>query len=226
MPRLRRYEQVAEQLRRHVAEAKLVAGDRLPGERELAERLRISRTSVREALVALEVQGLIEVRHGGGAYLRRDHLDLESMEELLDRKRRLPDVMEAREAMETKLAALAAARRTKADLAVLDEILDAMEEAIARGEYGLDEDARFHAAVATAARSSLLADLMRRISPQITESRLESLRQPGRPAVSLAQHRRIAAAIRDGDPEAATAAMREHLLKVGQVKLLDWSPNG
>lgn len=221
-PRL--YEQVADRLREYVITHGLRTGDRLPPERELADRLRVSRTSVRQAIVALEVQGLIEVRHGGGNYLLRDRLEVEPLEHLLARKRRLPEILEARDAAETKLAALAAQRRTDGDLAAIDAALAAMRAAIERGELGLAEDERFHGAVIAAARSALLADFMDHIAREIAESRRESLRQPGRPAVSLCQHEKVAAAIRARDPARASEAMHEHVRSVGDVKLLNWRP--
>jgi GntR family transcriptional repressor for pyruvate dehydrogenase complex len=209
-------------MREYVTSEGLTAGDRLPPERDLADRLGVSRTSVRQAIVALEVQGLVEVRHGGGTYLLREGLNAEPLEAMIDRRRRLPDVLDARDAMETKLAALAAARRTDRDLAEIDAALTAMAEAVGRGELCVGEDERFHAAVTFAAHSGLLADLMAEISPSIAESRTESLRQPGRPAQSLEQHRLIAEAIRAATPEVAAQAMHTHVATVGHVKLLDW----
>ncbi|MDQ0988909.1 FadR/GntR family transcriptional regulator [Streptomyces sp. V3I7] len=222
LSRPRLYEQVVARLREYVEHEDLHAGDNLPPERELAERLGVSRTSVRQAIVALEVQGLVEVRHGGGTYLLRDRLDAESLETMIDRRRRLPDVLDARDALETKLAALAAERRTGKDLKEIDAALTAMAGAVERGELGVAEDKRFHAAVTTAAHSPLLAAFMGEIAVPIAESRAESLRQPGRPALSLAQHRDIAAAIHAGDQEAAARAMHHHVATVGDVKLLDW----
>jgi GntR family transcriptional repressor for pyruvate dehydrogenase complex len=222
--RQRLYEQVVDQLRTYVTDRGLRTGDRLPPERELAERLGVSRVSIKQAIVVLEVQGLVDVRHGGGTYLRRDSLDTEPVEALVDRKRRLPDVLEAREALETKLAELAAHRRTAGDLAEIDAALSLMRREIAAGELGIDGDRRFHAAVTAAARSSLLAQFMRSIAEQIAESRQESLRQPGRPLRSLAQHQRIADAVRAGDPRAAASAMRRHVRTVSRVRLLGWEP--
>ncbi|CAM5660762.1 HTH-type transcriptional repressor NanR [Streptomyces tendae] len=112
MTRQRLYEQVLERLRQYVTDGGLRAGDRLPPERDLAQRLGVSRASVKQAIVVLEVQGLVEARHGGGTYLVRDSLDVEPVEKMVERRRRLPDVLEAREALETKLAELAAERRT------------------------------------------------------------------------------------------------------------------
>ena len=190
MVKSRLYEQVLERLREYVAEAGLHAGDKLPAERDLATRLGVSRASVKQAIVVLEVQGLVEARHGGGTYLVRDTLDVEPVEQLVERRKRLPEVLEAREAMETKLAELAAERRTDAELEDIRQALDFMRDEIADGGYGVEGDRRFHAAVTAAAHSSLLADFMKAIAGQITESRTESLRQPGRPSRSLAQHTR------------------------------------
>jgi GntR family transcriptional regulator, transcriptional repressor for pyruvate dehydrogenase complex len=222
MTRTRLYEQVVERLRSYVAQAGLSMGDRLPAERDLAERLGVSRASVREAIVALEVQGLVEARHGGGTYLLRDRLQAEPLETLIERRRRLPDILDARDALETKLAALAATRRTGEDLAAIDAALAAMRDAITADERCDDADARFHAAITAAARSPLLAEFMAEIAGQVAESRAESLRQPGRPAQSLRQHERVADAIRAADPAAAGVAMHAHVQSVGKVKLLGW----
>jgi GntR family transcriptional repressor for pyruvate dehydrogenase complex len=224
LPRPKLYEQVVERLREYVRTNGLHVGDRLPAERDLAGRLGVSRTSIRQAVVALEVQGLVEVRHGGGIFLLREHWSPEPFARMLDRRRRLPDVLEARDALETKTAALAAQRRTEADLAELDAALEDMALAIKNGELGERADRRFHGAITKAAGNPLITDAMARLSERIAESRTESLRQPGRPEQSLAQHRAIAEAIRRGDPDAAAAAMHTHVSSVGRVKLLEWTP--
>lgn len=225
LARPRLYEQVVERLREHVTDSGLQVGDRLPPERELADRLGVSRASVKQAIVVLEVQGLVEVRQGGGTYLRRTQLDPEPVEALVDRKRRLPDVLDAREALETKLAELAAERRTEDDLAEIDAALDDMRTQIADGDLGNEGDRRFHAAITAAAHSTILAEFMRTIASDIAESRQESLRQPRRPPQSLAQHERIAEAIRAGNPRSAVTAMRRHLKTVSRVRLLSWEPD-
>lgn len=221
-PRL--YEQVMARLQEHVEVAGLKTGDRLPSERTLAERLRISRASLKQAMVVLEVQGLLEIRHGGGTYLRADRLVPEPVAALEARRQRLPDVLDAREAIETKLAQLAAQRRTDDDLARIDAALDVMRAEIADGMLGADGDRQFHEAVTRAARSALLEKFMAEMADQIAESRRESLQQPKRPAKSLTQHERIAEAIRKRDGRAAGAAMRTHLETVSRVRLLSWVP--
>lgn len=224
MTKQRLYEQVLDRLRQYVTENGLRAGDRLPPERDLAQRLGVSRASVKQAIVVLEVQGLVEARHGGGTYLVRDSLDVEPVEKMVERRRRLPDVLEAREALETKLAELAAERRTDEDLDAMRRALDHMAREMGEGGHGVEGDRLFHAAVTAAAHSSLLAEFMRSISDQIAESRTESLRQPGRPTRSLAQHRAILDAIADRRPTRAAAAMRRHVRTVAKVRLLDWEP--
>lgn len=222
--RERLYEQVVARLRDHVVAVGLSKGARLPGERELAQRLGVSRASVAQAIVALEVQGLVEVRHGGGIYLSRDTLEVEPVAELVARKHLLPDVLDARDALETKLAQLAAHRRTDDDLAQIDAALALMQTQVDAGEMPIEGDRQFHAAVVRAAHSALLSTFYGEISAQIALSRAESLRQPGRPRQSLDDHERIAVAIRDEDQEAAAGAMHAHVDHVSKIRLLSWEP--
>lgn len=220
----RLYEQLERLLRIYVQEHGLVPGDRLPSERVLASALKVSRVSLRQATVSLEVQGLLEVRHGGGIYVRSLDVDPERLKTMLTRRRRLPDVPDAREAIECMLARLAAQRRSEADLATIDEALAAMAANIAEGGIGDDADRDFHQAVALASKNKLLNDVMAALADPIQETRLESLGEPGRPPRSLADHRRIAEAIRRGDPRAAEAAMRRHLKIVSDIRLMRWTP--
>jgi GntR family transcriptional repressor for pyruvate dehydrogenase complex len=218
--RSRLYEQLVERLLALMHELELVPGDRLPPERELAADLGVSRASVRQALVVLEVQGLVAVRHGEGAILLDARPDDAVLSAVEAHRRRLPEVIEAREALEVKLASLAAERRTDEDLSRLEGALDEMARAVERGERGLEGDELFHGAVTAAARSALLADLMTAISQAIRETRIESLSQPDRPRQSLESHRAIAEAIRARDAAAAGAAMAEHIKLVSDVALL------
>ena len=218
--RQRLYEQIAQQLYEHIKEAGLRPGDRLPPERELASRLRVSRASLAQALVALEVLGIISVRHGDGAVVVEHSSDRQVVTALRAHRDRLPEVLEARIALEVKLASLAAVRRTEADLRSIDQTLLAMAADIEAGGRGVEGDEQFHAAVTAAGHSALLARLMHEISELIRESRLESLAQPGRPAASLAGHQRVADAIRDQDGARAAAAMEAHIELVSDVAVL------
>src|SRR5215218_8550406 len=214
-PRL--YEQVMSQIQSWIAENGLGAGDRLPPERELATRLGVSRATISQALVAMEVVGMVSVRHGDGVVLIEPAGSTKVVTALRRHAQQLPEIIEAREALETKLAALAAERRTKSDLAAIDEALEFMERDIASGGRGVEGDERFHAAVTAAGHSPLLARLMAEISDLIRETRISSLSQPDRPTDSFRGHQRIADAIRARDAGGAALAMQDHVAMVSDV---------
>jgi GntR family transcriptional repressor for pyruvate dehydrogenase complex len=217
-PRL--YEQLVEQILSYIESAQLRPGDLLPAERDLAERLGVSRATLAQALVALEVLGVIDVQHGTGAVLALRPSVASVIKGLREHRSRLPEIVEARSTLEVKLAALAAARRTDEDLAAIDKALDVMALEIKDGDRGARGDELFHEAVTAAAHSSVLAQLMAFIAEMILETRMESLGQPGRPEQSLASHRKIADAIRNQDAEGAAEAMLAHIELVSDVELL------
>lgn len=221
--RRRLYEQLADRLLDYVEVTGLAVGDRLPAERDLADALQVSRASVRQATVALEVRGILEVRHGDGIYLRSMPDGQGHLMELMTRRHRLPEILEAREALETELATLAAARRTDADIASMAKALDAMAADIAGGGLGEDGDRLFHEAVTAAARSPLLAEFMAALAAPIAETRRSSLGEPGRPPRSLHAHQRILEAIERGDGPGARRAMRRHVKMVADIGLLRWA---
>ena len=217
-PRL--YEVIVEQLCAYIADNDLTQGDRLPAERDLAAKLGVSRASVSQALVALEVQGVLSVRHGDGAILVRRPSEERAIRALREHADRIPDIIEARVALEVNLAGLAAARRTDAEMAAIDAAIATMEAEVQAGDRGVLGDEMFHEAITTAAHSSLLAKLMREISGLIRETRIESLSQQGRPRASLEGHRRIADAVRRQDSDDASRAMADHIRLVSDVALL------
>jgi GntR family transcriptional regulator, transcriptional repressor for pyruvate dehydrogenase complex len=217
-PRL--YEVIVEQLCGYIADNEMTPGDRLPAERDLAAKLGVSRASLSQALVALEVQGVLSVRHGDGAILVRRPSEERAIKALREHADRIPDIIEAREALEVKLVSLAAARRSDAEMAAIDAAIEKMESEIDAGERGVVGDEMFHEAITAAAHSSLLAKLMHEISGLIKETRIESLSQEDRPRASLEGHRRIADAVRKQDPQEASQAMADHIRLVSDVALL------
>jgi GntR family transcriptional regulator, transcriptional repressor for pyruvate dehydrogenase complex len=217
-PRL--YEVIVEQLCGYIADNEMTPGDRLPAERDLAAKLGVSRASLSQALVALEVQGVLSVRHGDGAILVRRPSEERAIKALREHADRIPDIIEAREALEVKLVSLAAARRSDAEMAAIDAAIEKMESEIDAGERGVVGDEMFHEAITAAAHSSLLAKLMHEISGLVKETRIESLSQEDRPRASLEGHRRIADAVRKQDPQEASQAMADHIRLVSDVALL------
>lgn len=218
------YEQIENALRNYVIESGMQPGSKFPPERELAKLLGVSRTTVRQATVALEVHGIIEVRRNDGVYLLRKQSDADELKAILAKRKRLPEILEARETLEVKLAALAAERRTQDDLDDMSLALSNMEADIKNGGKGIAGDEAFHKAITKASKNGLLAHLMSSIAQPIEETRNASLSEPKRPPRSLAAHRKILAAIEASDPEKAAQAMSEHLKEVANVRLLRY-PN-
>lgn len=207
------YEEIAERLRDLIAAQRLEPGDRLPGERELAARLGVSRTSLRQALAALRSIGLIEVRHGDGAYLMRTAEEvMETLAvEVLHVQADHPMVWEAREALEVHAARLAATRATSADLAAMHRATNAMALEIEAGEDGVEADAALHNAIVAAAHNPLLSQLYASMRDVVQRTSAASLSIPGRSPDSLRAHRAIVEAISDRDPERAASEMTSHV---------------
>ncbi len=207
------YELVVDRLREFIDVQQLEPGDRLMSERELAQQLGVSRSSVRQALTALKVVGLIEIRHGDGIYLLRSpgdvipSLALEVANAQVDH----PMIWEVREGVETQAARLAARRRTKRDLVRLRQALDAMAASVAAGGDGVVGDRHFHQAIWDAAHNEMLSQVVGQLREAIDRTSEASLTVPGRPPASLEAHEAIFAAIEGQDEAAADAAMRAHV---------------
>ena len=171
------------------------------------------------ALTALEVAGLVDIRHGDGAYLVRSPEDVvpSLAQGLLDSHAKLPAVMEVREALETQTARLAARRRTDTDLDEMRQALTEMSNLLDAGEDAADADRRFHNAIAAASHNELLVSLMNQLADPFEQTRRTSLSRPGRPPRSLMAHDAILHAIEAQDEDAAAQAMRDHLKVVADI---------
>jgi GntR family transcriptional repressor for pyruvate dehydrogenase complex len=213
------YASVQAKLRDFVAGAALEPGDRLPPERELARRLGVSRTSLRQALTALRIEGLVDVRHGDGIYLLRSVDDVipPIAAELGAAHPELPALGEVRNALEALAAQAAAERRTDAGLAAMVEGLRLMEREIADGEPGLQGDREFHRAVLAAARNEVLTKLLDAIADGSERIAQASLSRPGQPERSLAAHRMILDAIVMRESDLARRLMYDHLNLTGAI---------
>lgn len=207
------YEEIAERLRDLIVLQRLEPGDRLPSERDLATRLGVSRTSVRQALASLRSIGLVDVRHGDGAYLMRpaDEIVPKLALEVLHVEADHPMVWEAREGIEVHAARLAATRATPTDLAAMRRAIEAMAAGVAAGEDGTASDALLHRAIVDAAHNPLIAQLFSVLGEAVDRTSAASLSIAGRPTESLRAHRAIVEAIADRDPERAASEMTSHL---------------
>ena len=210
----RLYRQISDQIAALIERGEYGVGQRLPPERDLAKQLGVSRPSVREALIALEVEGYVEVRVGSGVYVmglgsraaQSDPLTADSGPFELIRARWL---------IEAECAALAAKQATKAQVRAIEDALDAMEADRDKGTMPLGADRLFHLRIAEASGNSALALVVKTLWDQRTGPlflRLEHhFDTPALWTVAIREHREIVAAIARHDPAAARAAMRRHM---------------
>jgi DNA-binding FadR family transcriptional regulator len=212
----RLYRQIADQITALIERGEYPPGARLPPERDLAKQLRVSRPSVREALIALEVQGYVEVRVGSGVYVlgTRPFPAAAPVDALAEDSGPF-ELIKARWLIEAECAALAAKNATRPQLRAIEEALDEMDAARGRGVMPLSADRLFHRRIAEASGNSALALVVKTLWDQRTGPlflRLE--RHFDTPALwsrAIEEHREIVAAIARRDAGAARAAMRRHM---------------
>jgi len=219
--RNRVYEEVAKQIERLILK-KLRPGDKLPSERELAELLRVSRGSIRDAIRSLELMGLVEPRQGTGTIVRA--VSTESLvnpfaNALKRRKELVTELLDFRKMLEPSLAARAAVHVSPEEILEMEEILRRQEEKQKLGDAAVDEDQEFHYSVALASDNSVVLKVLDVLMDLLRDTRARSLQLEARPQTSLAGHRRILAAIKRHDAEAAKSAMRRHLEDVEEIVL-------
>lgn len=213
----RAYEDIVKQIRSLVEKGKLKRDDQLPSERELSETFKVSRATVREAIIALEAMMLVDRRQGNGTYV------ISSSEEaliqplaaaLFHEKDDLIDIFFLRKIIEPGIAQLAAENAIPGEIAELEEILKEQEEAVADGRDPFRNDTHFHHLLARMARNRVLERLFLALVDLLGQTRQRHAQNEERKHKSLHGHRNILAAIKDRDGVAAEKAMRRHLDEV------------
>lgn len=210
----RLYRQIADQLRELIRSGEYAVGTRLPAERDLASQLGVSRPSVREALIALEVEGLVEVRGGSGIHIL-------AREPAASARQVAPnafgpfEIIRARQLIEGELAELAAQRMRPAQLGGLREALALFGDDIQRGTIPIEGDRMFHLRIAEAADNGPLLRVVTELFDERNSPLFEQLGQhfeaPDSWRLALAEHQAVVDAIAAGKPQAAGDAMRRHL---------------
>jgi len=222
--RRRLYQDIVGQIQGSIREGVLKPGDRLPAERELAEQLQVSRSSLREAMRTMELQGLVASRPGAGTFIRQESLDalIAIMDSSMDKvKDSLKDIFEVRHLLEPHIAALAAERASPKDIRLMGEAIQDQEKQIAQGETGVEGDTAFHFAMAQSIKNWALLIVISNIEDILSESRDLSLQSPGRPERSLDSHRQILERIIQRDVEGARAAMEYHISQVEPAQFIE-----
>lgn len=218
------YEEIIEQIKKLIVDGKLQPGDKLLSERELSEKLNVSRASVREAFSALEMMGVISIRPGEGSFVKQVSFEgmLEPLSFLLQVE--IEDIMqllEVRKILEVETAGLAATRGTSANLEALRRAVNNMMDEVLKGEIGDAADADFHFAIAAAANNPVLVKVMNTIS-DLMQHTFRTSRQKlfiieNMPMVLYNAHVGIYEAIASKNPNLARLRMREHLTMVEEV---------
>lgn len=229
-------EQLAAALAASIRDGHIAPGDKLPTEGALTQRFGVSRTVVREALSRLKTLGLVDSRQGSGVYVLRSepeadaHLVL-ALDGSLDA---VFQMVEVRRALEAESAALAAARRTPAQLQHIRQALDALESAVARGGDGVGEDVAFHRAIAQAAHNPFLLATLSYLSRFLLDAtRVTRANEATRADFAQQvrdEHDAIVRAIEAGDVAAARAAGAAHMVaaaeRIGRADPTFWSERG
>lgn len=221
----RLYRQIADQLRKLISKGRLATGARLPAERELARRLGVSRPSLREALIALEVEGLLEVRVGSGIYVGQG-----GRGEPIGGDSGPFEVIRARWMIEGECAALAARHGSAAQLRAIRQAHAGLQREAKRHHNPLGADRSFHVRVAEATGNSALVLVVQtlwdqRVGPlyRALETKLE---YPAMAADTLREHSAVLRAILARDAPAARAAMRRHMDMTKKRYSKDWKEAG
>ena len=204
------------------------AGDRIPPERELCQQLGIGRASLREALKALELIGMLECRVGDGTFVlpRSQFLSRPLLWAITGTDgAELRDIVEARRLMEAEIAALAAERATLEELNEIGAAVDDFRAGISEPARALEADLRFHLALARAAHNEILFNAVQLLRNLMAQWLLMKLRMPQAAARVLKQHEGIYAAVRLRDSGGARMEMLQHLTEMGHllIKLVETS---
>lgn len=205
---------VVEHIREALEKGTSKPGDKLPPEREFAATLGISRSSLRSGLGYLAAMGLLQVRHGVGAFLSDSPTQFGAASlPFLDALHGydMHQLFEARRLLEGQIASLAAERTTERHLQQMAEELEEMDATVDQPKEYLIHDVRFHRIIAQAAGNSILAAIMESLTGALYEARRAETEQVADLRVTTKFHRDIYRAIRSGNPRTSRGAMEKHL---------------
>ncbi|MDD5028560.1 MAG: FadR/GntR family transcriptional regulator [Rhodoferax sp.] len=209
-------DQVADTLAAEIRSGRLTVGVKLPTEAMLVERFKISRTVVREALSRLKSLGLVESRQGSGVYVKEHgFLPLNFDARSAVSRQAVVQIVEVRRALEAEVAALAAKRRSAADLKRIQKAINQLARAVKAGGDGVDEDVQYHLAIAQAARNPFLLGTLQYLGQFLLGAtrvtRANEARRDDFADQVRSEHALIFAAIEAADAEAARRAAARHM---------------
>jgi GntR family transcriptional repressor for pyruvate dehydrogenase complex len=228
-------DQVADAMAAEIRAGRLAVGDKLPTEAALVAQFSVSRTVVREAVSRLKSLGLVDSRQGSGVYVKEQGFSpLNFDAKYAVSRQAVVQIVEVRRALEAEVAALAAQRCTAADVRRIREAITALETAVAAGGDGVDEDVRFHSAIAQAASNPFLMGTLDYLA-QFLKGATRVTRANEARRVDFArqvreEHDLILQAIESGDPiaarHAATGHMNNAIERIEQADPAFWQQTG
>ena len=224
----RLYRQIAEQIRGLITSGEYGVGARLPPERDLARQLRVSRPSVREALIALEVEGLVEVRVGSGIYVHALTASPTNASHGSNGSYHAGpfELIRARKVIEGECAALAAKDGKRLQIAQIGEALKQMEDDARKMAQPLERDRLFHLRIAEATNNGMLVHVVKSLweergGPLFTQLQ-HHFDTPRSWAAAIREHAAVLEAIRSHDPDAARAKMHQHMEQASKRFSRSW----
>ncbi len=213
----RAYEDIVRQIRALVKKGKLRRGDQLPNERELSETFRVSRATVREAVLSLKTMRLVDRRQGNGTFViasGEEALVQPLASSFFHEKDNLIDIFSLRKIIEPEVVRLASENAVAEEVEELEEILEEQEKEIASAGYPIQTDRNFHRLLGQMAKNRVLERLLLALFDKTREIHLQSEKRKEK---SLQGHRDIVVAIKRGNGEAARQAMQRHLEDVESI---------
>lgn len=211
------YQKVAGQIAELIESGELKSGDRLPAERTLAEKFKVSRSSVREAIKSLAQRNLVESRRGDGTYIsaaENEDIVEAFTDAFANQKKRITDIFKFRSVIEPEMAALAAVSIDDKTLNRMKVIVCNQQIRTGKGENARDLDSEFHLEIARATGNSIFPEMMIALDRIIMESRSEILQTPERREMSIGMHFKLLEAFERRDPAAARTVMRQHIAEI------------
>ncbi|MCK5428642.1 MAG: FadR family transcriptional regulator [Anaerolineales bacterium] len=214
----RLYEQIVAQIEDRILSGELQPGDKLPAERELAEQFGVSRTAIREAMKALTQRGLVEIYPGRGTFVT--HSTSAAVRHSIDllvkigHEDGIMDLVEVREILEPEIAALAAIRATEENIAIMQDAVDAMDNAMDDPDTYIEADLDFHLALAQGSDNVLIPVLIDTLVELLREHRKQAANVKGGLERGQPHHKNLLEAIKHRDPDAARTSMRAHLEQI------------
>lgn len=208
------YIEIIRELNHIIQEDNLKAGDKLPSERELSERLNVGRSSVREALRSLELLDLIETRRGEGTFIKKigGHRLVEVLASFfLREKKAKSDLAETRKIVEIEALRLACERIDEVQLKTLEELIEKSKKSWQQGHFPVEEDYSFHKTIVEACQNRLLLNIWISLVEYSKVALRESLSREGRPEQSIAEHEKIYVALQNRNEDCAINALKNHL---------------